>query len=186
MPSDADRLKFGLTTLIQRTLGAKIINRIDYLALYPCRVIKQNSDGTLDLIADDPRVGAPTLVPIRYGVPGIKATVPVGSRCYLGFGGGDPSKPIVVDWESGTSLTIVVSSASIKLGGSGSTEALVKGTSFKSALDTVNTAWGTFLTAVSAATTAPQIATAAGPMNTAMTAFVSAIASMLSTVTKTS
>lgn len=108
MPSDVDKVKSGLVSFIRRTLGASIINRIDYLAFYPCKVVAQNADGTLELVADDSRVGSPSGVPIRYGVPGVKATVPSGSRCYLGFGGGDPRKPIVVDWESGAVLTIIV------------------------------------------------------------------------------
>lgn len=105
MPSDVDRVKSGLVSFIRRTLGAFIINRVDYLAVYSCKVISQNGDGSLDLVADDNRVGTFTHVPIRYGVPGISVTVPAGSRCYLTFGNGDPSKPIVVDWESGTILT---------------------------------------------------------------------------------
>lgn len=109
--SDVDRVKSGLVSFIQRTLGAKIINRIDYLALYPCKVIAQNGDGTLELIADDTvRVGVFNNVPIRYGVPGVTAKVPPGSRCYVGFGGGNPSKPMVVDWEVGTVLGIFFAS----------------------------------------------------------------------------
>lgn len=74
---------------------------IDYSREYPCEVVTQNSDGTLQLLPDDAVMKARGLdkVPIRYGIPGIKATVAKGARCHLAFAAGDPSRPFVCSWE---------------------------------------------------------------------------------------
>ncbi len=38
-------------------------------------------------------------VPIRYGLPGVKALIKNGARCHLAFAAGDPSRPFVGSWE---------------------------------------------------------------------------------------
>jgi hypothetical protein len=96
----SDRAKSGLTAFIRRVVGLDIVGpRIDFLAWYPCKVVSQNSDGTLELQPDDSRLPGYSKVPIRYGVPGITATVSNGARALLTFAGADPQKPIVVGWE---------------------------------------------------------------------------------------
>ncbi len=75
--------------------------QIDYSREYPCKVVTQNPDGTLQLLPDDEvmRSGGLDHVPIRYGIPGIKATVASGARCHLAFAAGDPTRPFVGSWE---------------------------------------------------------------------------------------
>ncbi|WP_394845192.1 hypothetical protein LZC95_50220 [Pendulispora brunnea] len=73
--------------------------RIDYLALYSCRVVSQNADGSLELMPDDARVPGLSRVEIQYGVPGVKAKVKPGSRVMVGWQNGDPAKPYAALWE---------------------------------------------------------------------------------------
>jgi hypothetical protein len=74
---------------------------IDFSREYPCKVVTQNPDGTLQLLPDDEIMRASGLdkVPIVYGMPGFKALVANGARCHLKFAAGDPSRPFVGSWE---------------------------------------------------------------------------------------
>lgn len=74
---------------------------IDFSREYPCKVVTQNPDGTLQLLPDDDVMKSAGLdhVPIRYGIPGIKATVASGARCHLAFAAGDSTRPFVCSWE---------------------------------------------------------------------------------------
>ncbi len=86
----------GLHRLIdQRT------RRVDYCALYPCTVVAQRADGTLDLAPETDALPAPQAVPYRT-LPGVALTVPAGSRVLLGFEGADPARPVALLWELGT------------------------------------------------------------------------------------
>lgn len=72
---------------------------LDYYAFYECVVVKQTGD-TLDLRPDDPRLSREGLtdVEIRYGIPGVRAKIQPGTRCLLGFKGGNPSLAYVHDF----------------------------------------------------------------------------------------
>lgn len=85
---------------LKKALGAKQ-QEIDFSREYPCKVVTQNPDGTLQLLPDDDVMRSQGLdhVPIRYGIPGIKATISSGARCHLAFAAGDPSRPFVCSWE---------------------------------------------------------------------------------------
>jgi hypothetical protein len=76
-------------------------HEIDYSREYPCKVVTQHADGTLQLLPDDAVMRSAGLdhVPIRYGIPGLKATIASGARCHLSFAAGDPSRPFVGSWE---------------------------------------------------------------------------------------
>lgn len=65
-----------------------------YAQLYSAGVDRQNSDGTLDVIADG-RFGV-TKVPLLVGVPGSRVEVRPGEVVTLGFFGSDPQKPFCV------------------------------------------------------------------------------------------
>jgi hypothetical protein len=98
-----DRLKAGLGAYVR-----SLFSRLDHYAGYWCRVVAQNADGTLELVPDDPRLHSHSNVPIRYGLPGVQATVASGARVLLEFAGGDPSKPFATVWESATATEIVI------------------------------------------------------------------------------
>jgi len=74
---------------------------IDYSREWPCKVITQNTDYTLQLLPDDAAMQAIGLdkVPIRYGIPGMRAKLKPGARCHLAFAGGDPKRPFAHNWE---------------------------------------------------------------------------------------
>jgi hypothetical protein len=97
-----DRFKAALASLVRSLVGNTIVGpRVDYLAAYPCKAVKQNSDGTLEMVPDDKRIpglsnGAD---PLRRA--GLSATIsPARRGSLLEFAGGDPQKPYATVWES--------------------------------------------------------------------------------------
>lgn len=108
-----DRFKGSLTALIESVLG----KRLDYRAWHPAKVVMQHSDGTLDVVPDGSRISSMTKVPIRYGVPGISATIATGARVLVGFAGGDPASPIATVWESASVTELNVNASLVKLAG---------------------------------------------------------------------
>lgn len=94
--ADFERMKGALASFIEQVMG-----RVDYHALYPCRVVSQNADGTLELKPDTDKMG-PGLsrVPIRLGLPGVAVKVKAQARVLLGFEGGDPQRPVATLWEA--------------------------------------------------------------------------------------
>lgn len=74
--------------------------RLDYLAVYPGRVVEQRADGTLDVVADSPDVQLPRAIRYRT-LPGLALEVPAGTRVAVGFEGGDPARPFAGLWELG-------------------------------------------------------------------------------------
>lgn len=92
----------------------RALRRVDYLALYPARVVSQSAAGLLDLVPDDARVPSCGGVPIRYGLPGVVVTVPAGARVLLGYEAGDPSKPVATLWDAAEVTRITVNGGSAK------------------------------------------------------------------------
>jgi hypothetical protein len=91
----------GAGRIVRALVGNTLIGpRVDWLAKYDARVVAQNADGTLELKPDDDRLPSYSGVPIRYGVPGIAATVAAGARVVLEFSGANPQRPIATVWES--------------------------------------------------------------------------------------
>lgn len=86
----------------------RAISRMDYYALYPCRVVQQNGDGTLDLSPDSARLSGLSHVPVRLGLPGATVKVDSGSRVLLGFENGSPSAPVATIWEQPMLLELCV------------------------------------------------------------------------------
>ena len=131
-----DRSKYGLAAFLRSLVGNEITGpRMDYLAAYQCRAVSQNSDGTLELIADDTRLGVFSSVPIRYGVPGVTATVAGGARVLLEFAGGDPQKPIATVWESASVTQLTVVASAIALSNGTADTVLVRYADLKTLLD---------------------------------------------------
>ena len=75
--------------------------QVDYSREWPCRVVTQNPDYTLQLDPDDAVMKGAGLdkVPIRYGMPGMRAKLKPGARCHLAFAAGDPARPFAHNWE---------------------------------------------------------------------------------------
>lgn len=92
-----------LTSIIE-----SVLSKTDYHALYPCRVVQQNGDGTLDLKPDSRRLSGLSHVPIRLGLPGATVKVDSGARVLLGFENGDPATPVATLWESPALLELHV------------------------------------------------------------------------------
>jgi hypothetical protein len=91
---------------IKRHLGMVVTPSIDHLTTYRAKVVAQSSDKlTVDVVADDPRIGMASKVPILLGLPDCTVAVTVGCFVRLGWRGGDPRQPYVTSWESGGSVT---------------------------------------------------------------------------------
>ena len=76
-----------------------------YLSSYEARVVGQNADGTVEVIAYDPRIGGLSKVPIRYGAPGISADVSFGARLRVAFEAADPSSYYATEWIKSAAAT---------------------------------------------------------------------------------
>lgn len=82
---------------------APLRRAIDYSRKWPARVSKVNGDGTIQVVPDDDRIKGAGLdaVAIRTGFPGSLTPAP-GSRCLIGWEGGDPSRPYAEGWNAQT------------------------------------------------------------------------------------
>jgi len=75
---------------------------LDYDALYPGKVVKQNGDGTLEIVPDSPKLKTLSNVPLR-AFPGVTILVDVAAnpRVLVAFENRDPSKHVAIPaWES--------------------------------------------------------------------------------------
>lgn len=107
MADTRSRILEGLARIV-----ATLTRRVDYLALYPCVVVSQRADGTLDLRAEDARLGAPAAIPYRT-LRGLSVEVSAGARVLLGFEGGDPARPIALLWELGYASVLRVNDGTV-------------------------------------------------------------------------
>lgn len=101
--TDGDPVRVALTKIVRQ-----MTRTIDFLAMYPARVVKQNGDGTLELRLSSERMPSMSRIPIRYGVPGVRAKVKAGSFVAVEFERGSPASPVATVWdrESVSELTI--------------------------------------------------------------------------------
>jgi hypothetical protein len=89
----ADPLIEAVRRIVRRVLDDE--DRIDYRALYPGRVVVQDGPGgQVDILCDDSRVGSKVGVPLAP-VPGVTLYLSPGTRCLLGWLGGDERFPRV-------------------------------------------------------------------------------------------
>jgi hypothetical protein len=105
-----DRFKGSLVSIIR-----SVMNEVDYHKPYPARVVVQDADGTLQLKPDSDRIPGLTGVPIRYGIPGVTARVPAGTRCIVEFENGDARAPIVTGFEPGALIELSFDGGSRKI-----------------------------------------------------------------------
>lgn len=109
---------------------------IHYWRMYPCEVVGQAADGSLDLMPDDESIRGNGLqgVPLKVGLPGFRVKVPNGSRIMLGYENGDPKRPYAVAWEPGSVTEITFDGGTqavarkgdtVRVGGTGTLVTLV-------------------------------------------------------------
>lgn len=81
-----------------RALVRGIVDReLRYSRLYPSAVAKVHSDGTFDVIPDDPSMrGNGHRVEVTHGCAGWVGDPEVGDRVLLGFDAADPGKPFAI------------------------------------------------------------------------------------------
>ncbi len=116
MRVEASFARRSLFESIVRTIENLLGPRLDMRAAYPCRIVVQHPDGSLDLVPDSKRIPQLTQVPVRYGIPGVSAKVRPGARVFVEFLEGDPSKPAVTGWETSSVIEIQLAADLVKLG----------------------------------------------------------------------
>ena len=105
----AGRLRAALAAVIRAET-----RRVDYHALYPSTVLSQDgAGGPLDLRPDSADIPPPQAVPLRT-LPGVKLTIPAGTRVLLGYEGGDPSRPVAMLAEFADVTRLAINGASTK------------------------------------------------------------------------
>lgn len=127
---------------LRRALGMVIVPCIDTLGTYRAKVVAQSADfRTVDVQADDSRIGNLSKVPILLGLPGCTVNIAAGCFVRLGWRGGDRRQPYVTSWESEATVTKLVANADlIELAGNG----------YAAVLDTLIGALKNYVTAVNA------------------------------------
>lgn len=158
-----------------------LFSRIDYFAMYPCKVIGQNADGTLELVPDSKsKLATQSKVPLRRATPQDKIKVSPGSRVLLAFEEADPGRAVALLFDYGmgsleyvetttTGHTALVS-PDLRLGSLTAAEAVVRGDTYRTAEALSNAAIKAALTAAGTAFTALGQAAAATACGTAATA----------------
>ena len=124
-----ERWRQDFANIVENLVG----RRLDYTQLYPAIVVSQNSDGTLQLLADSPTVRGTghNNVRIRHGLPGVSVEVSNGARVRLGFENGDPSQPYAALWDTDAAFV------TIHLGNSSDTEFVALSNLVKDELDLI-------------------------------------------------
>lgn len=125
--ADFDKIKLLLVRLVEQ-----LTDRFFLSGHFPCEVVAQNPDGSLEVKPDDPaRFGAGlSRVPLRLGLPGCSAKVRKGSRVLLSFEAFDPRRPVATLWDTATveelrivtDTKVVIESPKVVLGGEDGTE----------------------------------------------------------------
>lgn len=87
--------------------GAEAVARralrwVDYLALFPCTVLRDHGDHTLDLSPEHTGLPQMTKVRLLQPLPGCRVKIKAGSQVLLQFQQGDPARPIVSNFASAT------------------------------------------------------------------------------------
>lgn len=88
-----DRLLDSFGKLVRR-----VMRSVRMHARHAGTVLAQTGNTVVVKLDSDDMAGNDS-VPLRYGLPGFRATVPAGARCAMQFDDGDPRKPIVASYE---------------------------------------------------------------------------------------
>jgi hypothetical protein len=84
-----------------------VMRDVRYLGTYACTVQGQVGN-LLDVLPDDEELAGKGLsgIPIKHGLPGFAVMVRTGARVLLAFENGDPTKPYVALWDSGSVISV--------------------------------------------------------------------------------
>lgn len=144
-------------------------------------VVVSQTDQTVDVTLDDPRLPGMSAVPIQVGIPGATVEVANGARMLIAFENGDPAKPIVLLWEGASARRVSLVADLLELGVEGAADAVIKGTSYCLAEKVFLEGLRTYTAAIKAIADPPGLATAA--LSAAIAAFEQA--PVLSDIVKT-
>lgn len=93
-----------------RQVVDRITSRMDFHATYAGTVLKCHGDGHLDVQPDSANLPQFTRLPIRLPWPGVSTLkVKPGARVLIAFEGGNPERPHVVHFETGTLEHLLIS-----------------------------------------------------------------------------
>ena len=99
-----DRIMQSIEMLVRRAT-----RRIDYTILYPCTVLADHGDMTLDLQPDNTALPALTRIALWVGVPGLQVQVKSGAKVLLGFRDARPDQPYAALFGAGGLSTLTLS-----------------------------------------------------------------------------
>lgn len=86
-----------------------VVGPIDTHILYSATVVGQPTPTTIDVKLDDGRFGLPGMshLPLYFGIPGVTADIPSGTKVVVGFLNGSRAKPVcLVGWNSGDPVEV--------------------------------------------------------------------------------
>ncbi len=138
-PTDEDR-----ATRAERAIFTHFVARFEWLGVWSAKVVKQNANGTLELQMDDPAMPGLTQVPMQFGLPGIVAVVPSGTRVRVEFAGGDPGQPEVRAFEAGAPVHISFVGTDNRFGSDNASKALALADAVKAQLDALSGAFSSW------------------------------------------
>jgi hypothetical protein len=98
-----DRLMSAVESLVRR-----YTRRVDYAILYPCTVLADHGDMTLDLQPDNVFLPALTAIALWVGVPGLSVQVKPGAKVLLGFRDARPDQPYAALFGAGGLSTLTL------------------------------------------------------------------------------
>jgi hypothetical protein len=94
--------------IVRGLLGYRVAGPVDFLALYPGKVVSQSADKTrVDVQLDRTEIPSPSNIPLRMGIPGTTVTLNLSQtvRVLVGWEGGDPAKPFALLFDTGIGTT---------------------------------------------------------------------------------
>lgn len=101
---------------IFRALVERFTHYTRFYKLTVCEVVRQSEDLlSVDLRPETSDIAPMADVPIRLGVPGIKAKIAIGQSMLLGFENGDPRRPFAIAHGSKTVCEELVLDASVRV-----------------------------------------------------------------------
>jgi hypothetical protein len=92
--------------------------RLNYHGKTPCKVLRDRGKNRLDVQPDDDRLPPMANIPLRTFAPGVTLEVKAGARVQLAFEDGDPARPVLELFETGSIRRLIVpADLEIVLGG---------------------------------------------------------------------